>query len=96
MKFYGHLVCMNNNRITDRIFEHFNNNVKTSNNWFKNVRKDMAEKKIIKALMIDRNKIKNVKFFKGFQKKEKEKTSRMWTEEQKKLHSKRMREYWKN
>lgn len=95
MTFYGHIKRMDEGRLTKRIFNFFDKNPKTQMTWIKEVRKDMEEMKIGEEDVGERKAFREkIRGFKGFQEKAKKKTGAKWTEERRKLHGERMREYW--
>ncbi|KAK7863099.1 hypothetical protein R5R35_001024 [Gryllus longicercus] len=78
------------------MFNYFDRNPKTQMTWIKEVKKDMEEMGIDGEEVERREEFrKKIRGFQGFQEKAKKKTGAKWTEERKKQHGERMKEYWK-
>ncbi|KAK5649407.1 hypothetical protein RI129_000436 [Pyrocoelia pectoralis] len=93
--FYGHIKIMNEESLTKILFNYFDRNPNTQITWIKEVRKEM---KLDGEEMERRKEFREkIRGFRGFhvQEKSKKKTRTKWTEEKKKQHSERMKEYWK-
>lgn len=92
--FYGHLARMEKDRLTNRIFTYFLNK-KTKGAWFTEVEKDINEVGITHEDIQEREPLKKkLRALQGFQEKPKLKTGKLWTEERKVAHRRRMKEYW--
>lgn len=95
IQFYGHLMRMDRNRLTKRIFEFFRKR-KTEPKWFREVRTDLTKMGLKEEDILDRDRFRRlVKEFGGFQETEVQvKKKRSYTVEQKKEVSERMKRYW--
>lgn len=94
LKFYGHLMRMEENRITKRIFNYITK-LKATTMWVGETRKDMEEvgvhPKDIWNRDVFRAKIDN---FKGFKERPSRTTKNTWSEERRRNHSERMKKFW--
>ena len=94
--FYRHIKRMNEGTLTKRIFNYFERNPKPQMTWFKEVRKDMKEMEIDgDKRREEKNSEKRTEDSRVFKKRKKKKTGAKWTEERRKQHAGKMKEYWK-
>lgn len=89
--FYGHLVRMNPEKLTKRIFDYVDKNSKTQIWWFIEVKQDLAEMNLMKEEILNR-----VTLEKGLRSPGASWNKNVWTEERKREHSERMKRYWKD
>ncbi|KAJ8870364.1 hypothetical protein PR048_029385 [Dryococelus australis] len=94
--FYGHLMRMSSEILSNQIFTYFLNK-KTKGVWFTEVGKDLQELGISHDDIYERDPLKK-KFqgCQGLQPKPKMKIGKVWTEERREAHRKRMQENWTN
>lgn len=92
--FYGHILRMDPERITKRIFDFFRNK-KTKLNWFKETEKDLREFQITEEMLADRS-AKSIigGKMKRFQDRVKTKTPYRISEAERTARSERMKKYW--
>lgn len=92
--FYGHILRMNPNRLTKKIFDYFHKK-KTKPNWFKETERDLKELEITENMLTDRTAKKITKNKEvRFQANVKTKRTIRISEEERKARSERMKQYW--
>ncbi|KAJ8890637.1 hypothetical protein PR048_010146 [Dryococelus australis] len=92
--FYGHLTRTSSERLSNQIFTYFLNK-KTKGVWFTEVEKNLQELGISHDDILERDRLKKkLQRYQGL--KPKMKTDKVWTEERREAHRKRMQEYWTN
>lgn len=95
LTFFGHLYRMNENRLTKQILLYFWKK-KSTIAWITEVKKDLERNNIQESEIAERNIFKNkILNLEGFQSRRNKKSGTTWTEERKRLHGEKMREYWK-
>lgn len=93
--FFGHLYRMNNNRLTKQIFKYLWDK-KSTIAWIQEVKKDLERNNISEKDATEREIFKRkVLKMEGFQGRKEKKTGSKWTEERKRAHSEKMKEYWR-
>ena len=93
--FFGHLYRMNDNRLTKQIFKYLWNK-KLTTTWIQEVKKDLERNNISEKDAIEREMFrKKVLGMEGFQGRKEKKKGSKWSEERKKVHSAKMKEFWR-
>ena len=97
--FYGHVVRIDNQRLTSRIFNTVSRGKATNAKWTKLVRKDLEQLDIDPSTIYDRNKYRALIRTSDSLQSLTAKAVRpglgvKWTQERKDIHSTRMKEYW--
>ena len=95
LKFYGHLVRMDENRLTKRIFKYITE-LKATTKWVEEVKRDAKESGLTVDVIHNRkefrNRIDNIKMFE--EKTPKIRAKLVISEEERKIRSERMKRFW--
>lgn len=90
LKYYWHLFMMDDKRLTKQISKIFNNRVRISDEWFKEVRKDLKRIRLTRKAITNRPKgnFKQIDNFRGFYEEQNQNSG--WTQERRLTTRERM------
>ena len=94
LTFYGHLMRMDETRLTKKIFQHSLQKQKT-NTWIRMVKEDMMVANIEQDLIWDRDKFRTAVNKIKFPEIVKTSINRQWSDERRKHQAEVMKKYWK-